>query len=101
MTTKTKINPIYKFTIYSRLQNLSKKNYQLALINLPELLNVSSRQFKNYMYAKIDSRVNLTSEKLIILAKYLKCSMEDLFTDLESITQKVENSKKTNFKFLG
>ena len=101
MSTKTTISPIYKFTIYNRLQNLSKKEYNVAIIKLPELLNVSSRQFQNYLYAKVGSKTNINSDKLIILAKYLKCSMEDLFTDIESITEKVENSKKTNFNFLG
>ncbi len=93
MSVTTKSKPLYKFTIYNQLQNMSKKNYSKALIKIPELLGISKRQFQNYVYAQIGDNADLNSQKLILIAKYLECPIEELFTDIESIVKKVNNAK--------
>ena len=92
----TKNKPLYKFTIYNKLQDMTKRNYELALFQLPELLCITERQFKNYMYAKLDGKENLTSDKLILIAKYFNCSMEDMFIDIDSIINKVDAVKRSS-----
>lgn len=91
----------YKFTIHKRLENLTVIEKKEALKRLPELLKIKERMFQNYLYANIDSKINLKIEQSIILATYLKCRVEDLLTDMESLIRKVEDSKKLDFTFLG
>lgn len=45
MSNYTKTNPYYKYNIYDRLQNLTKSDYNKALIELPQILSLSKRQF--------------------------------------------------------
>jgi hypothetical protein len=71
-------NKEYKYTIDERLKKLSREEYQQALRDIPNVLNISERQFQNYRYAKKNSITNMTADKLHKLSKYFNCSMEDL-----------------------
>lgn len=80
---------------------MSRTAYKQALIDLPKLLSINNSQFQKYRYAKLDSGVNLKFEKVLILSIYLKCPIEDLYTDLDNLIKKVEDSKNKDFNFLG
>ena len=90
---------IYKFQIHNKLIELSKEKYDRAIVELPDLLNVKDRQFKNYRYAKLESTANIPIDKMVVLAAYFKCSVEDLITDIAFMREQVEGLKTSKDEF--
>lgn len=97
MNNKAKNTPIYKYTIYDKLNSLTINEKQKALITLPEKLGISKDQFNKYLYAKVDSNTELTAKSMRIIAQYFSCTMEQLFTPVKELNK---NSSSTNYPFL-
>ena len=99
---KKKIPQIKKYKIDLKLKGLTKSDYDLAITQLPEILGVKLRQFKNYQHATLESNVNIPIDKMVVLAAFFKCSVEDLITDISLMRKKVEEKQHstTEYSFL-
>ena len=89
----------YKYSIHSKLEDLSVKRNRIAKNILPLALKVTRRTFENYCYIKIGDRDNIAPDKLQILANYFECSIEDLINEPMPIIdyQALEKKIKENF----
>ena len=86
-----------KYAILDHLRQLSLSDYKTAMNNLPSELGVSKRTFERYMYAFEDDRLQVSADKLAIIANFLGCNIEDLInyevkklrmTDLRKVVKK-------------
>ena len=93
----------YKYNILAKLDDLSVKNKRIAKKLLPRLLNISPRTFQIYLYIKLEDNNNISPDKLLIMAKYFGCSIEELMNEdvpevnYDRIIEEIENEGKKKF----
>lgn len=68
-----------KYAIHQLMEKLSYKEYRIAKNKLPIALKVSKRTFERWMYLQIGDKTEIPSDKMAMIAKYFKVSMEDMF----------------------
>lgn len=75
----TKMSQNYKYTVKVMLESLPHKEYKVARRKLPEFLGVNERTFARWINAKEGEKLEIPSDKLAVIAKYLNCPLEDMF----------------------
>lgn len=79
-----------KYTIYSKLNKLSYKEYRIAKNKLPLALKINKRTFDRWLQIPQDDAAEIPADKLAVVAKFLGCKIEDMF----NYTIPQYNSKK-------
>ena len=110
MKAKKKIHG-YKFTIYDRLRKMSIEDVEIAWLFLPEKLNITRGTFRNWIYTKLDDKLEISGNAILILATFFECEPiemyeEAFFDPIElkedwhkclSINKEIEESTKTYY----
>lgn len=68
-----------KYNILDRLNQLPHEEYRIAKNKLPLALKISKRTFERWIYLSELDRLEIPADKLAIIAKYLCCTIEELF----------------------
>ncbi len=68
-----------KYRIEELLDNLTKKEYSIAKNWLPKKLEISSRQFSNWMKIEKDSKTQIPGDSLIQIASFFGVPVEKLY----------------------
>lgn len=75
----TKMSKSKKYTIHSKLNKLSYKEYKIARNKLPLALKVNKRTFDRWMRIPIEDAAEIPADKLAVIAKFLGCKIEEMF----------------------
>ena len=67
-----------KYRLKDKLHQLPYNDYYYAVKGLPGALKISESTFRRYLNTKIDEKYSMPADHMAILAKFLKCRMEDL-----------------------
>lgn len=78
MRQKTDKYQSLKFSIEEKLDKLPHVERNEALKKLPAVLDVSRMTFYKYRYIKKNDNQDIPGMKLIMLAKYFNCNVEEL-----------------------
>jgi len=73
-------NTSYKYKLREIIFSLPYEDHKMAMSALPKILGINKRTFERYIYAKATERYEMPAGHLAILARYFKCSMEDMFS---------------------
>lgn len=74
-------NKEYKYRIQHYLNHkVSKSEYDKAMKELPEQLEVHKNTFQRWRYAKIDDNLEIKGTHIIKMAKYFGVEPVDMFT---------------------
>lgn len=74
------MNDFRKYTIEQKLTAIAKDTV-IAKRELRKLLEVGHNRFNDILKATIGDKKNASAEQLGIIAKYLKCSVQSLYTE--------------------
>lgn len=75
----TNLHKQRKYTIYQKLNQLPHDEYRIAKHKLPMALKVNKRTFLRWVYLYKDERLEIPADKLAIIAKFLGCSVDEMF----------------------
>ena len=68
----------YKYRIHYLLRQLSIEDYQIAMKFLPELCEISSKTFNEYIYRKADVSKNIPVDVILKLARFFEVTPEEM-----------------------
>lgn len=78
MRQKTDKYQSLKFSIEEKLDSLPHIERNEAMNKLPAVLDVSRMTFYKYRYIKKNDNQDIPGTKLVLLAKYFNCNVEEL-----------------------
>jgi len=67
-----------KYNILKFLKKLSYNEYAIVKRKLPVACKVSKRTFERWLYVTKEERLEISADKLAIIANYFNCSIEEL-----------------------
>ncbi len=67
-----------KYNILKLLKKLPYQEYTVAKRKLPVACKVSKRTFERWLYVTKTDRLEISADKLAVIAQFLNCSMEEL-----------------------
>lgn len=98
---RTKVNKVgYKYNLYKLLQELSVKEYSIAMKFLPRFLGVGESTFKAWIYLKEDDTRKIPGRAIILLSKYFQVHPEELYNEnFQGLNSIREVSKRMNLDY--
>ncbi|GGX23663.1 hypothetical protein [Aquimarina muelleri] len=70
-----------KYHILKFLKKLPYNEYTIAKRKLPVACKVSKRTFERWLYVNKEDRLEISADKLALIANYFNCTMEELLNN--------------------
>lgn len=67
-----------KYKIKEKLEELSYRDYQTAIRELPKVLQITPRTFQRYLKTRVYERYSVPSDDLVKLSQFFNCKIEEL-----------------------
>ncbi len=92
-------NQPYKYKILILLRRLSYDDYTLAMKFLPELCNTTPKNFKDWLYRKVDNKLEIPTQASEKIATFFGITVSELMeqpTDRNDLLKSWEEYKSKN-----
>ncbi len=70
-----------KYNILKFLKKLPYNEYAIAKRKLPVACRVSKRTFERWLYVTKEERLEISADKLAVIARFFGCSIEELLNN--------------------
>ncbi len=70
-----------KYNILKFLKKLPYDEYAIAKRKLPVACKVSKRTFERWLYVTKEERLEISADKLAVIARFFDCSIEELLNN--------------------
>jgi hypothetical protein len=70
-----------KYNILKFLKKLPYNEYTIAKSKLPVACKVSKRTFERWLYVTKEERLEVSADKLALIANYFNCTIEELLNN--------------------